>query len=111
MSLIEDLKTRKNSLEEFKNISLRSLNYIREILTNRVIKGNYIIGSSHSASTLTFVRPINSNLFIFEENEFLKEYELFISVLDRLKAKENAYNEIDYNSINKISYTIPQSMD
>jgi len=110
MSLIDDIKSRKSSLEEFKEITTRSLNYFKEIITTRVTKGNYIIGSSLSAGTIKYIRPINTNLFLFEEEDFVKGFNLFIEILDKLKAGEKEFSKYNYETVDKVSYTILQSV-
>ncbi len=109
MSLIDDLKSHKTTLDEFKEITTRSLNYFKEIITKRVTKGDYIIGSSLSAGTTKYIRPINTKLFLFEENDFIKNFDLFSKILDRLKAGERKFTKLEYEIVDKVSYTILQS--
>lgn len=87
-SLIEDLKTPKQSLSEFIELTIRVLSHIENVVSERTeIKGYEIFVSRHSGSE-RYARPIRSSLFIEDPAEFRKHAGELIEILGKLSRKE-----------------------
>jgi len=84
-SLSEDLKTPKQNLIEFADVTKRVLDYLPNIVSERVETRDYTILSSSVAGTTKFARPVNNNLFINTIEEFEKRYRLFLKILRQIK--------------------------
>jgi len=110
LSLIEDLQTPKNILKDFHSLTNRVLNYLPHVITNKISIKGYILYSSTSAGTKKFVRPIKSELFIFNAERFQSEFDQFINILNRLKNGERKFKKDDYNNIDRTIYTIQHSI-
>ncbi len=91
MSLVDDLQISRSTLEEFKELTIRVLNYFPEIVSSKATIRNYIINASVVAGTKKFVRPINLDLFIFDEKTFNAEFETFSETLKKLKLDEKIF--------------------
>ncbi|MFB6343197.1 hypothetical protein ACE1ET_15835 [Saccharicrinis sp. FJH62] len=109
LPLDKDLQKPKNSIKEFKEISLRVLNYFPNVISNSEEKGDYLILSSNQAGNLKYVRPINRRLFITEPETFSNSVELLNNVLLKIKNKEDVTDE-EKLTIDKVVYTIQQSI-
>ena len=72
MALLEDIQSPLNSLDSFKQITSRILNYIPEVVTSQAEDKNYIIIESKQGNSQKFARPYNKNLFINDSNKFLE---------------------------------------
>lgn len=108
-SLSKDLQTPKKSLDEFYKVTKRVLGHLPDIVSERVTARDYIILSSVVAGTLKYARPINNNLFIFDSGAFDTEYEKFLSVIGKIKAKK-AIGKKECGTIDSVAYTIQQAM-
>ncbi len=62
-SLAEDIQTPKNTLDEFRSISERVLNYMPEMINEEIDYLDYSICTSTTAGTRKTIRPFNKNLF------------------------------------------------
>ncbi len=78
---------------------------------------NYIFFQYDKEYGHKITRPLNTNLFINNLTEFKTEYERFINFLGDIKREQGAINEkkeykkyIDSKSINKVVYTVQQSI-
>ena len=60
-SLPEDLQTPKQNLNEFADVTMRVLDYLPNIVSERVETRDYTILSSVVAGTTKFARPVNNN--------------------------------------------------
>ena len=60
--LDKDLQNRKKSLKEFKDITIRVLDYLPNVLSTFNDKNDYRIYSSVIAGTTRYIRPINQKL-------------------------------------------------
>ncbi|MFC0875038.1 hypothetical protein ACE01N_00505 [Saccharicrinis sp. FJH2] len=109
LPLDKDLQKPKNSIKEFKEISLRVLNYFPNVISNSEEKGDYLILCSNQAGNLKYVRPINRRLFITEPETFSNSVELLNNVLLKIKNKEDVTDE-EKLTIDKVVYTIQQSI-
>lgn len=64
MALLADLQKRMDSLEDFKNITVRILQYLPEVISSEEETQNYIIIKSRSGNSEKYSRPYNKNLYI-----------------------------------------------
>ncbi len=110
MALIDDLKKPKRALSEFKDITIRVLNYSVDVISDSTIFNGYKLSSSYIAGTEKKIRPLNNDLFIFMANEFNKKYLEFIDVLKRIKIGERSFPQESYKVIDRILYTMQQAM-
>jgi len=108
-SLQEDLQTPKQNLDEFADVTKRVLDYLPNIVSERVETRDYTILSSVVAGTTKFARPVNNNLFINKIEEFKKSYKLFLDALKQIKNGKKIKRE-DYSIIDAVVYTIQQSI-
>ncbi len=106
--LQEELQTPKKSLYEFSHVTKRILGYLPNVISEKTEARDYIILSSVVAGTSKFARPINKDLFIFEDEHFDKKYNEFLSVVDKIKNRKSIAGE-EYNLIDSVVYTIQQS--
>lgn len=107
-SLDKDLQTTKTSITEFANLAKRVIEYLPNIISDKKIKGKYIIFSSDIAGTEKFVRPINTELILLDLNSFDSHCAKLIDVFKRIKSGEVSYTQNDYEIIDKTLYTIQQ---
>ena len=107
--LSEDLQTPKQNLDEFADITKRVLDYLPNIVSERVATRDYTILSSVVAGTTKFARPVNNILFINKIEEFEKNYKSFLEILRRIKNRKKIKRK-DYSTIDAVAYTIQQSM-
>jgi hypothetical protein len=77
-SLIEEIQTPKRSLQTFCDTTVRVLEYIPAVISQRTEFRDYIICSAEAAGTVKHLRPIRSDLFIFDSNDFLYNFDLFM---------------------------------
>ncbi|MBW2364249.1 MAG: hypothetical protein JRF25_04045 [Deltaproteobacteria bacterium] len=108
-SLQEDLQIPKQNLDEFAEVTKRVLDYLPNIVSERVETRDYTILSSVVAGTTKFARPVNNNLFINKIDEFKKSFKLFIEALKQIKNGKKIKRE-DYSTIDSVVYTIQQSI-
>ena len=108
-SLPDDLQTPKQNLDEFADLTKRILDYLPNIVSERVETRDYTILSSVVAGTAKFARPINNNLFIDKIEDFEKRYKLFLEALRRVKNKKKI-KPGDYSTTDSVVYTIQQSI-
>ena len=87
-SLPEDLQTPKQNLNEFADVTMRVLDYLPNIVSERVETRDYTILSSVVAGTTKFARPVNNNLFINKINKFEKSYKDFLNVLRQIRDRK-----------------------
>lgn len=109
-SLAEDLQTPKISLAEFKDLTVRILGYLPNVFSGKEEKRGYVIHYSISASTTKYVRPIRQELFISDAAAFVREFEQFLALFAQLKSGERDFTDQAFSLIDKIAYTILQSI-
>ena len=107
-SLQENLQTPKQSLDEFSSVTKRVLGHISNVVSAKTETRGYLILSSVEAGTLKYARPINKELFIFEEEVFTQAYNEFIAVLGTIKKQKTISSE-KHHIIDSVVYTIQQS--
>lgn len=110
MALINDLQKSILSLDDFCILTKRILNYIPEVISTTKETKGYVIIESLTGSTKKYTRPYNSCLFILESHEFSSQFTLFKKILAQAANGKRNFKEEDYNIIDKITYTIQQSI-
>jgi hypothetical protein len=108
LPLDKDLKSPKENLDEFGNITTRVLNYLPNVLSNEERKGKYIIYTSEIAGTEKYVRPINKEIILFSEATFQEKYKQFKIILKNIKNGQRDFNQSEYKIIDQVLYTIQQ---
>jgi len=110
-SLINNLQEKKNSLSEFESITVRVLEYLPNVLNEKLIQKNgYNIHLSESAGTRKFIRPINQKLFIYSADDFKNKQTSFKQVIERMKSKNDFWTADEKELIDSYLYTIQQSI-
>ncbi len=97
-------------MEEFRSIAERVLNYMPEMIDEEIEYGNYIICSSTTAGIRKAIRPYKKNLFIKDSGQFSDLYNRFSKILDKLKRNDKNIEENRPNTLDKVMYTIQQSI-
>ncbi|HKJ33430.1 MAG TPA: hypothetical protein VKA34_16460 [Balneolales bacterium] len=110
-SLAEDLSNPKSSLNEFSDLCIRVLQHIPDVISEKVpVRDGYVINVSNIAGQKKFVRPINTNLFFDNPDNFNHAFIELNSLLDGIKNGNRNFNEADHLLINRTLYTIQQSI-
>jgi hypothetical protein len=109
-SLSEDLQKSKNSIQEFREITLRILNYIPDVLNVESEFGGYVICSSNIAGTTRSIRPFRKELFIRNVQAFEKDFKRFKKIIDELKLGKRNFTNDNFHLIDGVVYTIQQTM-
>lgn len=107
--LDKDLQMPKESLFEFGEITQRILQYLPNVLNSSKEKNDYIIFSSQIAETKKYIRPINKNLFLSNNEEFKNNFQKLLNILKKIRKGQEVNNEEKY-IIDKTLYTIQQSI-
>lgn len=110
MALIDDLQTQKSSLSEFKVLTKRVLNYSSDVVSNKINYNGFTLSSSMVAGTEKKIRPVNNNLYLFKEEEFIKKYNEFVALLKKLKNGERDFPKKSYEIVDCIVYTMQQTI-
>jgi hypothetical protein len=109
-TLAEDLQKTKVSIQEFRDVTQRILNYIPDVLNVESEFGNYVICSSNIAGTTKSIRPFKKDLFIRREKDFDKDFKKFESIIKYLKSGKRNFEENDFHLIDSVTYTMQQAI-
>ena len=110
-SLVEDLQTPKESLEEFAGLTERVLNHVQNVITaSQPLRDDYIIHSSAIAGTTKYTRPVKETLFIRDSHGFRKQFEEFIELMRELRAGNRLIGGESNLMLDRVVYTIQQSI-
>ncbi len=107
-ALDKDLQKNKTCLNDFRDLTLRILQYLPDVISGYEEKKGYRLYYSDMAGTKKHVRPIKTDMFIQEPEEFSKYYELLQKILHGLK-KQKAASVEQKSVIDKTLYTIQQA--
>ena len=110
MSLAEDLQIPKTNLTEFKNITIKVLEYLPNVLNEEKDYYNYKLCSSNIAGVRKQIRPFNNNLLLRESLDFTSQYDMFLNILEKLKKGNRNFNDYAYQTVDKTIYTIQQAL-
>lgn len=109
-SLAEDLQTQKCVMEDFRSIAERVLNYMPEMITEKIEFSDYLICSSTTAGTRKAIRPYKKNLFINNPEQFNDLYNQYVRILDKIKNDDKNFEKNHFFVLDKVIYTIQQSI-
>lgn len=110
LSLSEDLQKQKTNLAQFKDLTLRVLRYIPDVLNEEAKYNGYIICSSNIAGTKKSIRPFKEELFIRDPDDFEKKYKIFEKTIEDLNNGRRKFQDDDHNIVNSVVYTLQQSL-
>jgi len=109
-SLSEDLQTQKLIMEDFRSVAERVLNYMPEMIDEKIDYGDYFICSSTTAGTRKAIRPYRKDLFINDPEQFNDVYNHFMNILNHIKNDDRNFIEKHFNVIDRVIYTTQQSI-
>lgn len=109
-SLPKDLQEKKLNIQAFGILTKRILSYLPDVLSGFKEKSVYRIYFSDIAGTKKYVRPINTNLFYTDPDEFDRQFMNFLSSLKQLKQGKRTFTQSEQDNIDKTLYTIQQSI-
>jgi hypothetical protein len=109
MALLDDIVKPKTNLNDFKEITLRILNYYSEVVTESSEFSGYVLSSASSSGLTKNIRPYKKEQFILEAEKFRESYDQFIDVMKELKSG-NEISENDKPIIDNTVYTVQQAM-
>jgi hypothetical protein len=109
-TLTQELQSPKSNLIQFKETTLRVLNYLPDVLNEESEFSGYVICSSKIAGTKKSIRPFRKNLFIRDSKTFEKKYMSFNKILKRLIEGDRKFEEEDYIIVDSVVYTIQQTL-
>ncbi len=109
-TLVEELQVKKESLEEFHSVAERILRYMYDMIDEEQRYNDYLICSSTTAGTRKVIRPFNTMLFLRDPEHFNQEFKNIKKLLNRAKLSERNFRENDIQIVNKVFYTIQQSV-
>jgi hypothetical protein len=113
MALIDDLKTKITSLDKFGDLTKRILVYIPEMISEKTAVTNndkYIIIISRTGTEKKFTRPINTELYIENSENFESKFTEFKKVLYDCSKGKRDFQTSEYDIVDQVSYTIQQSI-
>jgi len=110
LPLDKDLQLKKCSLIDFRDITVRVLEYLPNVISESKTKNNYKLHSSQIAGSTKYLRPINQDLFIYDSTAFKPKFDEFIFLFEKLKVKTSKYDRSEKHLIDSVLYTIQQSI-
>ena len=109
LPLDQDLQKVKQNIDQFGEITLRVLQYLPIVLSEKAVKNDYTIFSSLIAGTTKFVRPINNKLFLLDPKDFEKCFIELKLIFEKIKSNQTVH-QFEKDCIDKTLYTIQQSI-
>ncbi len=110
LTLIQELQRPKSSVEEFKGVADRVLQYMPAVIDKKVEYREYLICSSTTAGSTKRIRPFNKHLFIQKTSLFDAEFGEFRDIVHRLRNGERRFQEDQFTTIDRVVYTLQQSI-
>ena len=108
-SLPDELQTPKQNSDKFADVTKRVLDYLPNIVSERVETRDYTILSSVVAGTAKFARLINNNLFIDKIEDFEKRYKLFLEALSKRQPMGIPFSTYDRYSFRAPPILLPNN--
>lgn len=108
--LIKDLQSQKKSVEDFSDLTKRVLDYLPHVISGTKESRGYQISHSSLAGTIKYARPVKKRLFITKADDFQYQFQNFKLILQRLKQREETIESQEYETIDKVTYTMQQSV-
>lgn len=105
-----DLQQKRNSIDEFTQITKRVLDYLPNVISSFKDKEGYRIYSSVIAGTTRYIRPIKLRLFIQSPESFESKFNDFKVLISKLKKENNNLSLEEKTLIDSVLYTIQQSI-
>jgi hypothetical protein len=109
-SLIEDLQTPRHNLKDCFELTKRVLNYLPDVISETNEVKGYLIFTSSIAGTIKYARPVNKYLFLSTIDCFEQQIKYFEKILLKVKRKSTTIEMQEYETIDKVTYTIQQSV-
>ena len=109
-SLKDDLSTPKKNLDEFFETAKRVLVQLQNDLSNKILFDTHFLAYSEDNGNKKYVRPIDKDYFIWEVQEFTNKYSFFLTIVDKVKRREQSFTDDELSTIDKVLYTIQQCM-
>ena len=109
-SLAEELQLSKTTMEEFRSITEKILNWMPLIIDEQIEYNDYLICSSTTAGTRKTIRPFNKNLFVQSGEQFNDMYKLHVDTLEKAKNGQTKFEAELYLNLDKVTYTIQQAI-
>ncbi len=113
MALIDDLKTKITSLDEFVELTKRILIYLPEMISEKTVIANnekYIIIISRTGTEKKYTRPINTELYIQDIEDFGNKLIKYKAILNECSKGKTNFISSEYDLIDQVTYTIQQSI-
>ncbi|RLC51087.1 MAG: hypothetical protein DRI23_05735 [Candidatus Cloacimonadota bacterium] len=110
MTLLDDLKNEKKTLDDFRTLSLRVLGHLKNVISLELEYKGYNLYSAESAGQTRNVRPINRILFIDSPAEFEKKFIEYLKVLPVISSDNKELTKDKYHLIDSVTYTMQQAV-
>ncbi|NQT64461.1 MAG: hypothetical protein HQ556_15980 [Candidatus Marinimicrobia bacterium] len=110
VSLKEDLQRRLTTFDEFKSLTLRVLDYLGAVVSEKSVHGEYTLMSSTIAGTTKQIRPYCTSLFLDDQKMFLQSFAEFMKILNWLRSNKSYNLNFQPKTIDAVLYTIQQSI-
>lgn len=109
-SLMEDLSSPKQSLDEFFETAKRVLVQLQNDLSVRTLFDTHYLAYSEDNGIKKYVRPIDKDFFIWNVDELTACYTSFIAVIDKVRRRNLTFSDEELLTIDKVLYTLQQCM-
>ena len=97
-------------MDNFFNVAKRVKEYLPNVLSHSEDKHDYTIFVSEVAGVKKYLRPINKNLYIFNNDDFGRAYITFKDTVLKIKSGTSIFSEGEKYNIDSFLYTIQQSI-
>lgn len=104
------LQQKHLEFKEFEDLTIKVLQYLPLVLSDFKEKAPYRIYSSQIAGTLKYVRPINTNLFCFDPQQFIQNLRALDGTMFKIKSRDFNISLEEKENINGSLYTIQQAI-
>ncbi len=110
LSLAEDLQCPKGSLEEFKSVAVRILQYIPAVIDEEVEYRGYRLCSSTIAGSTKRIRPFHKHLFLQDVSVFNSAFAEFHHIVQNARNGGRSFQKEHYRTVDQVVYTLQQSI-
>lgn len=110
LSLTQNLQQSKVTLEEFKDIAIRVLEYMPAVIDNEVEYRDYLLCSSTIAGSTKHIRPFKKDLFLRQNRDFIAAFEEFRHIVRTLHDGERDFQQDSFTLVDRVVYTIQQAI-
>ncbi len=111
MNLSEQLKKPKTSLDDFREVTIRSLSHMQDMISEKVLYNDYLICSAKSGQAFRTIRPIRMSLFLEKPDDFEEKFDVFLTLTRKLQSDPAlSFGDKDAFLIDQVVYTIQQSL-